>query len=473
MLPVVPGAAVAGRYVLGDPSGESRGDCLDAVPVPGGLGVFVGDVVGIDGPAELAAERLRAVLSERLGSGVGLAEAMTDLDLYAASTPQLVAATMCAGIVNVADGEFEWCAAGHPPPLRWGALNPPAFLPGPVGPPLGTGRATTRTTRRVHLAEGDMVALYSDGLVAFDGRSLDDGQRLLVDGAARAVARGGSEVPVQFGDEICERVFQEIASGAHHDDATMLLAIRTGDTLPFALEVPADPVQLRVLRHAINAWLDSLGASLADHVGLGHAAVELAANVISHAYLDQPAADRVIRCDAVLQGDGWVHISVTDRGRWRSQDSTGQGLMMAAGLADRLDIERSSNGTSVTVSQRLWRPVAVLQPLRDGASPVVEVPNELTVDASPGRLTATGPVDDISVDVFHAALTRATRSGTQDCVVDLSRVTHLASPGVQALFEFVGRSERVGAALTIQATPGSPAAQILELVGLRAVDPRA
>lgn len=467
--PVLPGVALSGRYLLGDPSGEGRGDCLDAVPVPGGkVGLFVADVVGIDGPADLAAEQVRAILRERLASGAPLADAMGTLDRYAEDHPQLVATTACAAVLDTADGTVEWASAGHPAPLRWAAEAPPEFLAGPPSRPLGTGGTTT--TRTEHLAEGELLALYTDGLVAFDGCPLDQGSRRLAGSASRSLAEGGSEIPTQLGDLVCDGILRDLISHQQQDDAAMVLAIRTPRPSPLSLRITAEPEVLPPLRRTINAWLDELGVSLVDHVGLGHAVVELVANVIRHAYVDDGELDpgrHVILVDGHLEEDGWVCITVADHGRWRRHDSTGRGMMMAAGLADRMQVHRTAAGTRVQLAQRLNRPVPVLQPVPSQSGPqVLDETAELHLDIGVGRLVAAGPVDDVSVEMFHTGLTRATRSGTIDACVDLDGVSHLASPGVQALFECLARSKDAGSRLELRAGPASPSAQILRLVGL-------
>ena len=473
-LPVLPGVALSGRYVLGDPTGESRGDCLDAVAIPGGkVGLFVADVVGLDGPADLAAEHLRAILRERLASGAELSNAMETLNNYAERHPQLVAASVCVAILDTSDGSLEWTAAGHPPPLVWGPDASPTFLVAPSCRPLGTGG--TATTQTGTLAEGELLALYTDGLVAFEGRPLADGSIRLADSAARSLTEGGSTIPAQLGDLVCDRMLRDVSSGDQHDDAAILLAMRTPRTQPMTLRMPSDPERLPGLRHSVNVWLDGLGVSLVDHVGLGHAVVELAANVIKHAYLTEGGGDpaaQVVLVEGHLDDEGWVHIVVTDHGQWREQESSGRGMMMAAGLVDRMEVHRTPDGTRVQISQRLNRPVAVLQPVSTKpGEQVLDEASELLLDFTEGGLVAAGPVDDFSTDMFHTALTRATHSGTRDSLIDLDRVSHLGSAGVQALFECLARSEDAGARMSLQASSTSPAAQILRLVDLPVSSP--
>src|SRR3546814_1827011 len=97
--------------------------------------------------------------------------------------------------------------------------------------------------------------------------------------------------------------------------------------------------------------------------------------------------------------------------------------MMAAGLVDSLKVYRSSEVTAVTLTQRLTRPVPLLQGVKPEPENTLEVPEELETYAEPGLMAAAGPVDELSVELFDAALTRATRAGTADAVIEIGRAS--------------------------------------------------
>ena len=81
----------------------------------------------------------------------------------------------------------------------------------------------------------------------------------------------------------------------------------------------------------ISTWLDDLGAGLADHISLGHALMELATNVVKHAYRRSDLeggwvvghGDRPLRIDAALDETGAVVATVSDSGEWRTPGSGG------------------------------------------------------------------------------------------------------------------------------------------------------
>jgi anti-anti-sigma regulatory factor len=207
-----------------------------------------------------------------------------------------------------------------------------------------------------------------------------------------------------------------------------------------------------------------------DHISLGHTLVELATNVVKHAYRDAAATGQPIMIEAVLDETGVVVATVTDRGRWRiPEDPHGRGLTMAGGLMDSVHVRHTPHGTEVEARSRLGRPVQLWQADRSGFDlSGTRGPDELSAVAVSGHLTAAGPVDEASAELFHAALTEATHAGTTAATVDLTEVTHLSSPGVQSLFDFLQRSTRSGVSMSIVAPKSTPARQILDLVGLPA-----
>lgn len=142
---------------------------------------------------------------------------------------------------------------------------------------------------------------------------------------------------------------------------------------------------------------------------------------------------------------------------------------MAGGLVDSLRVERSSQGTRVEICRRLGRPVHLWQVEADPSTPVGDtLPAEMSTVSLAGHLAASGPVDEASAELFHAALLEVTHAGTEAAIVDLTGVTLLASPGVQSLFDLSARSARSGVRMDIVAPQASPARHILDLVGLAA-----
>ncbi|WP_078884116.1 PP2C family protein-serine/threonine phosphatase [Streptomyces sp. NRRL S-340] len=120
-------------------------------------------------------------------------------------------------------GLLRWTCAGHPPPVlvRGGEavlLGPP---PGGPGMPLGVLPDETYTAAETWLRPGDVVLLYSDGLIERRGSDLDrDSSRLLrtvADCAADGVPPGGEAL-----DAFVRDLVARLTGPQTEDDATVL-----------------------------------------------------------------------------------------------------------------------------------------------------------------------------------------------------------------------------------------------------------
>lgn len=475
----MPGLVLAGQYGLTGLEPRHRGDTLGAHALPGGrVGLMVADVVGHGIGASFAAVEARAILWSFLCDGASLLEALEGVDRQAERHPELVATAVGVVVLDPQDGTLEYAAAGLLPPLVLSARGEPFLLDAKPMRPLGTGGVMH--VHRGRLRSEEMLVLSTNGLVNTPAHCLDEASRALATCAAQALdesAGRGSSLH-QRADDVAHSMLSQRFTTLVCDDVAVLAAQRVPLPSALTLQLDADSLDLVELRSSISGWLDGLGAGLADHISLGHALVELATNVVNHAYRSSDREvgrtggrdARPIRIDAALDAAGDVVATVSDRGEWRAPGAgAGRGLSMTSQLVDSLLVHRSSRGTDVEIRARLGRPVHLWEAEPD-ASVVqpVPLPDELLADVVTGRLTASGPVDEASADLFHAALIEATHAGTIASTVDLTDVTHLASPGVQSLFDLAGRSSRSGVRMDIVAPTSSPARQILDLVGLAA-----
>jgi serine phosphatase RsbU (regulator of sigma subunit) len=96
--------------------------------------------------------------------------------------------TCAYGIIDTTEETLVYSVAGHPPPFLVSAATP-RLLDGPHGPPIAAaGTARKYDERRTPLKDGDLLVLYSDGLIERRGEPLDVGlerlsERLRVIGA--------------------------------------------------------------------------------------------------------------------------------------------------------------------------------------------------------------------------------------------------------------------------------------------------
>ncbi|MEJ2889661.1 SpoIIE family protein phosphatase [Actinomycetospora aeridis] len=474
-LPVLPRARLAARYVVAGRELAAGGDWFDALPLPDGrLAVAVGDVVGHGAAASAAMGRLRAVGANALEAGRGVAGTLAELDRFAAREHATRAATVCVVVLDPRTGELEVAAAAHPPPFVVTTDGAVRWIPVAGGGPLGTGAAApapSPTTDR--LGPGDVLVLYTDGLVERPGHTLDEGLAAL---ARTAVAAGHEDVeddatvPTAQVDRIAALTVERMGwtGGGLTDDATLLAVQRTATgPAPFALEIPPDPRGLRSLRRALDAWLDDAGVGEDDAMSLVHAVGEAATNALEHAYPQPPPDGAGVRADAELDDDGRVTVTVADSGHWRpaSDDpgGRGRGLMMMRGLVERVDVATGATGTTVTLSTPLHRDVLIGSYGDEAAAGVHGANEELGAEQrGPDLLAVSGPVDTTTVDRFRVRVLEAARGGARVLTVDLDGVSVFSSAGVQAVHEL--RRDLPG--LRLHAAAGSVAGRVLALTGL-------
>ena len=494
-LPVLPGLQVAASYLLADADTAAGGDWFDAVSRPDGrVALLVGDVVGHGVTASGVMGQLRAVLQERLDAGVGVSDALAAADRLARRVRAAHAATICLALLDPVTGDLEYCTAGHPAPLVIAAGGGTRYLPGSGGMPLGTGG--TFPVREARLERGDLLLLYSDGILERPGTlkrpgtlerpgtrdgTLTSAVELAQVAADAAAGRALHDPSATAAERVCTQTVELLVrSGGHADDITLLAAQRLPVVPDLVLDLPAEPAALRGARHRLAGWLAALGAAGKDVFVLQHALGELATNAIEHAFgrdvVERDVAGRdvvgrdVVEIRATLTPAGVVEATVTDHGGWRlpeRQPTRGRGLALTTQLVQSLRVEPGESGTVATVRHPLVRPARLLGAF-DPMPAAVASPDELVVTELPGgdeaRVRLTGPLDAASATHARQELLRRSRGGTVPMTVDLIGVTHLASAGVSAL-HLLAEAHRAGAPLTLVAVPGSPARQILELVG--------
>ena len=328
-VPSVPGLDIAVRYVAATDGASVGGDWYDVIGLDDGVvGLVVGDVVGHDSTASTSMGQLRSALrayacEEQPHPGGALARVDRLFDALG-----LTYATCVLAMLEPASGALRWSNAGHPPPLvvRDGQAR---FLDDASGVMLGVMSGSGLQEAATELQPGDLLVLYTDGLVERRGESLEVGLRRLADAAA-AVATGSAE-------EVCDGLLARMLPPAaiRGDDVALLVVRVHGETTQRAthrLELAAGPESAALARGFTAGVLD--GTRWSRHVDTAVLLIsELVTNAVRHG---NPPYSLVIVID-----EDEVEVSVEDADgsmpTVRDPDALaedGRGLLLVGALAD-------------------------------------------------------------------------------------------------------------------------------------------
>ncbi len=211
-------------------TGGSRavgGDWFDVLELQSGqIYLAVGDVVGHgigaaeDMTALRNAGRALAIQGHQPGS------LLSELGQITATATKSEFATMVVAIVDLTAGLVTYASAGHPPLLIRRAADGSVERPDQPGEaPLGAFTGVSYTQRQASLAAGDLMLLYTDGLVERRGRDVDDGISTVT--ARLRAWRAGIAL-----DTLCQQLVRSLTTNPQLDDICVLAARRSDEAGP-------------------------------------------------------------------------------------------------------------------------------------------------------------------------------------------------------------------------------------------------
>ncbi|MDH6127354.1 SpoIIE family protein phosphatase [Kitasatospora sp. GP82] len=214
----VAGLSVAVRYRPAAQEERVGGDWYDAVLLPDRTALLVvGDMAGHGVEAATGMVSLRNALRGLAVTGAGPARLLAWLNLAAGELTDPATATAICARYDPDSRELCWARAGHLPPLlvRAGQAR---LLPMPHGVLIGADPDSHYEEDSLRLEPGDVLLLYTDGLIERRDRSVEDSLHQLVDDLGQP-----SEDLDRFLDHLLDR------STADTDDDTCLIAVRVAD----------------------------------------------------------------------------------------------------------------------------------------------------------------------------------------------------------------------------------------------------
>jgi serine phosphatase RsbU (regulator of sigma subunit)/PAS domain-containing protein len=164
-VPAMPGWRTASLYRPAGDENDVGGDFYEAVPLDGAWMLIVGDVTGRGAPAAALTSLMRHTLRTAATLTGSATQAFEKLNRDLVSRSQLSLCTAVSLVLRDVEGsaQADVVCAGHPQPIlvRGGA----AEQIGEYGPVLGAYIDETWEGLTVDVNPGDVLVLYSDGLI--------------------------------------------------------------------------------------------------------------------------------------------------------------------------------------------------------------------------------------------------------------------------------------------------------------------
>ncbi|RGA02594.1 serine/threonine-protein phosphatase [Microbispora triticiradicis] len=219
----LPYARIAVRYVPAGRESSLGGDWYDAAPLPDGrMFLAVGDVSGHGLPAIAEMAQLRHALLGLSMTGASPGMLLSWLNALVLTRLDDTTATAVCGHFDPASRLFTWAQAGHPAPIlvRRGGVRQ---LGAPRGVVLGATSSLPYGVADVRLEPGDLLLMFTDGLVERRSRDIGAGVSLVMRAAASTGATGADL------DASLDRLLEAIGGPNPEDDTCLLAVAVTGD----------------------------------------------------------------------------------------------------------------------------------------------------------------------------------------------------------------------------------------------------
>jgi len=334
------GVGVAARYL---PARDGvGGDWYDVIELPHGLvGIAIGDVVGHGIRAAALMGQVRFALHAYALEGHPPGRTLELVDRYVQTMREHPMATAAYAVFDTETGSLRLATAGHVPPIVVGPTRACVLDVAPAAP-LGAFPYGSCPEHELTLASGEMIVMYTDGLVERRGTALAQG----IEDLLAMVSNAGSA------EQVCRSAMGGLVppEGLDDDVAMLVLHILPVPTR-LRLHLAADPRTLADVRRVIRRWLRERSADADDINEVTLAVGEACANAVEHAYSPGPAW---FELDAT-ESDGEVTIQVRDTGRWREArgENRGRGLRIIDAAMSDVELTPTSTGTEIVMRRRL------------------------------------------------------------------------------------------------------------------------
>ncbi|MGW1805514.1 SpoIIE family protein phosphatase [Streptomyces sp. NPDC002078] len=208
------GLELASRYQPAQATSEVGGDWYDVIPLTDEkTALVVGDVMGNGIDAAATMGRLRTATCAYADLDLDPGAVLQHLDKITCDLEHYIVTCLYA-VYDPGTGRCCVANAGHMPPALSRPGDAPRLLELPPAAPLGVGDIRFETTT-VALRPGDVLVLYTDGLVETRQHPIDDRLNALLDLL---------DEPRRPLEETCDVLLHGLRHPDDHDDVALLIA---------------------------------------------------------------------------------------------------------------------------------------------------------------------------------------------------------------------------------------------------------
>lgn len=195
------------------------GDWYQVLDAGGGrIAAVVGDAVGHGLVAAAAMGQLRASIATAVANDAEPNHAIAAVDLFAVQGADTLGASV-AYVLFEPDGHARYASAGHVPVVLVPAGRPSELLEGGRRPLLGFNAPEEHNvTADFKFDTGDIIVMFTDGLVERRGETIDDGLKRLLD----VIAKCRDMTP----QAMCSSLLDRLTDGYEPEDDIALLIVK-------------------------------------------------------------------------------------------------------------------------------------------------------------------------------------------------------------------------------------------------------
>ena len=267
-------------YMPGDDEAQIGGDWYDTFQMPDGrIAVSIGDVTGRGVEAAVIMSKVRHSLKALTLYEADPTRLLNGADAILRDGYPDAIVTALVGILDLKNGTFSYATAGHPPPMLRRSADLILQLPC-HGLPLGLRTEDEPRAVCLSLCEGDLIVLYTDGLLE-STHDLREGERRIT----MAIADLNEETIAEAAHAIRAEVLYD---GSRDDVAILTMQVRTmerscpRDTMEWSFDA-SDARLAHESRAFLLLYLLAQGVPAQDFSGAELIFGELIGNVVRHA----------------------------------------------------------------------------------------------------------------------------------------------------------------------------------------------